>query len=53
MPNFVVKDVSPGRFEGDFAIETDSGHSPSASEQAYLDKLKEPQTQLGGRLAAG
>jgi hypothetical protein len=46
MPNFTVKDISPARFGGEFAIETDSAHTPSGSEAAYLSKLKETLTTL-------
>jgi hypothetical protein len=46
MPNFTVKDISPSRFEGEFAVETDPSHSPTASEAAYLTKLNEILTML-------
>jgi hypothetical protein len=46
MPDFTVKDISPARFGGEFAIETDPAHSPSGSEAAYLSKLKEILTML-------
>jgi hypothetical protein len=46
MPNFTVKDISPARFGGEFAIETDPAHIPSGSEAAYLSKLKEILTML-------
>jgi hypothetical protein len=46
MPNFTVKDISPARFGGEFAIEPDPTHTPSGSEAAYLSKLKEILTML-------
>jgi len=46
MPNFTVKDISPGRFEGEFAIETDPAYSPNSSEAGYLSKLNETLTML-------
>jgi hypothetical protein len=46
MPNFAVKDISPARFEGEFAIEIEPTHSPTGSEADYLGKLSESLTGL-------
>src|SRR5262249_55862691 len=46
MPNFTVKDISPGRFEGEFAIEPDPTYRLSDSEKDYIVRLSEILTTL-------